>query len=353
MAKSKKITLKDVAALAGVSPATVSLVVQGKGNLKEETRQAVIRTVEESGYTRRVAAKQLAEGVQFAVIVDDIANPYFHALYEGLETVLANAGHYAAILSSHDSVDRQAQLLSSLWDSDIGGVVLVPATGTTHKDLEEIKNRRRPLFIAVRRIGKMPFNYVGANPMVGMQIAADHLISLGHRDIGFIGGYQKNFAYGERYAGFASSLMRHGLDLNARFVIHGGSTRDFGRDAVAKLLAQSCRPTALIGYNDLVAIGAMDSIASAGLKPGKDMAVIGYDDIPEAAVQPVPLSSVATPAARLGELIGQALQNWSFDKNGGNPLDITYPPRLIVRASCGGKTRGDLQGDARNAVADS
>lgn len=340
MAESKKVTLRDVAELAGVSPATVSLVVQGKGKLKDETRQVVIKTIEASGYARRAPVARNSTGAQFALVVDDISNPYFHELYEGLDNVLVDAGAYTSILSSHDSVAHQRKLLSDLWNSDIAGVVLVPATGTTHVDLAEFENRRRPLFMAVRRIGKMPFNYVGANPMVGMQLATEHLAALGHKDIGFVGGYQKNFAYSERYAGFASSLMSHGLELNSNYVRNGGSTRDFGRSAVQKLFAGKEIPSALIAYNDLVAFGVMDAIVAAGLKVGQDVAVIGYDDIPEAVLQPVPLTSVATPAAKLGEIVGQALQNWSLDQSDGNPLDITYPPRLIVRESCG-KAKND------------
>jgi LacI family transcriptional regulator len=335
MAASKKVTLKDVAQMAGVSPATVSLVVQGKGNLKDETRQSVIRTIEESGYSRRSPTMRQAKGLQFALVVDDISNPYFHELYEGIDKILAEAGACTSILSSHDSVARQTKLLGDLWSSDIAGVVLVPATGTTHLDLEEFENRRRPLLMAVRRISQTPFNYVSANPMVGMQIATEHLASLGHKKIGFVGGYQKNFAYSERYAGFASSLMNHGLELNPAHIQNGGSTREFGRTAVETLLKLPNRPTALIGYNDLVAIGMMDAIVAAGLEIGKDIAVIGYDDIPEAALQRVPLTSVATPALKLGEMVGIALQGWSLDHTVGSPLDITYPPRLVVRSSCG------------------
>ena len=340
MAGSKKVTLRDIAAMAGVSPATVSLVVQGKGNLKDETRRAVIETIEVSGYARKTPDQRISKGAQFALVVDDISNPYFHELYEGLDNSLVEAGAYTSILSSHDSVSRQSQLLSALWNSGTSGVVLVPATGTTHTDLEAFENRRRPLFMAVRRIGKTSFDYVGASPMVGMQLAAEHLMALGHKKIGFIGGYQKNFAYSERYAGFASSLMCHGLNLDLAYIRNGGSTREFGRTAVDGLLAKKDRPTALIAYNDLVAIGMMDSIRAADLQVGRDIAVIGYDDIPEAENQPVPLTSVATPAAKLGEMVGKALQNWSIDRSDGNPLDITYPPRLIVRESCGAPQNG-------------
>jgi len=335
MASAKRVTLKDVAEMAGVSPATVSLVVQGKGNLKDETRESVLKTIKESGYAWKASATRKAQGSQFALVVDDIANPYFHSLYEGLDKVLAEAGGYTSMLSTHDSVARQRQLLHDLWGSDIAGVVLVPASGTTLLDLEEFQNRRRPLIMAVRRIGQSPFDYVGANPMVGMQLATEHLAGLGHKKIGFVGGHQKNFAYSERYAGFVSSLMSHGLTIDPKFICNGGSTRAFGQNAARDLLLAENRPTAMIGYNDLVAIGIMDAVAAAGLSVGKDVAVIGYDDIPEAALQPVPLASVATPAKKLGEMVGQALQNWSLDRSSGSPLDITYPPRLVVRESCG------------------
>ena len=132
-------------------------------------------------------------------------------------------------------------------------------------------------------------------------------------------------------------MMSHELHLDPGNIRHGGSSREFGRLAVDNLLSDKERPSALIAYNDLVAIGIMDAIRAADLQVGKDIAVIGYDDIPEATNQPVPLTSVSTPASKLGEMIGQALQSWSFDRTDvANPLDITYPPRLVIRESCGG-----------------
>ena len=331
----KKITLRDVAKKAGVSAATVSLVMQGKGTLKAETRMTVERVIDEIGYQRRSGQNVSSGNKQFVLVVDDVENPYFHALYKGLDQSLGEAGHYVTLMSSNDSVERQSRLLESLWSTEIGGVVLVPATGTTNADLHPFQNRLRPLILAVRRIGPTVFDYVGANPMVGMQIATERLIELGHKKISFIGGYQANYAYNERYAGFAASLMKHGIDLNTDWVLNGGSNREFGRQAMRQLLSMPNAPKALIAYNDVVAIGAMNAISAVGLMPGKDVAVIGYDDIPEAALQAVPLTSVATPADSLGEVIGRAILARSGDGVAGSPLDITYPPRLVTRKSCG------------------
>ena len=327
--------MRDIARLAGVSAATVSLVLQGKGNLKEETRDVVNRVILETGYKRKSVSETVVHGKHFVLMVDDITNPYFHELFKGLDARLEQSGNFISVMSSHDSVDHQSRLLKELWQSDIGGVALVPATGTKREDLLEFENRRRPLIMAVRRIAKSTFDYVGANPLVGMQIAADHLISLGHKKIGLIGGFVQNHAYSERYAGFAASLMSHGLVLQPKWVANGGSTREFGQAAAKKLLSQADAPGALIAYNDLVAFGAMDAIRALGMQPGRDIAVIGYDDISEAALQPVPLTSVSTPAKKLGGIIGQAITAGTRHGSSGSPLDITYPPKLVIRSSCG------------------
>lgn len=332
---SEKVTIRDVAAKVGVSASTVSLVLQGKGNLKDVTRSAVMRAIEETGYKKRpVASKQLS-GEGFALIVDDIMNPYFHSLYKGLDMVLAESGNFACLLSSNDSVDRQTQLLSDLRSGKVAGIVLVPATGTTEDNLSPFRSGSRPLVMAVRRIARTRFDYIGANPTIGMMMATDRLIALGHKRIGFVGGYQANFAYGERYAGFATSLMNGGVELDTQLIVNGGSTREFGRDGAQRLLELSDPPGAIVAYNDIVALGVMDAIYGAGLEPGRSVAVIGYDDIPEAALQPVPLTSVSTPAEKLGEVIAEAIQGRAVDRSQHEPLDITYPPRLIIRKSCG------------------
>ena len=345
-----KVTVRDIAARAEVSAATVSLVLRGKGNLKQETREAVARVIEETGYKPRRPLARRTNGKLFALIVDDITNPYFHELFKGLDKTLGHSGHYTSMLNSRDSVERQSELLNELWNADIGGVILVPATGTSRQDLSVFENRRHPVIMAVRRIGESPFDYVGANPLAGMQLATDHLINLGYRKIGFIGGFKANYAYRERYAGFIASLMGHGLQYNANWLINGGSSREFGLNAVAKLLQRDNLPEALIAYNDLVAFGVMDAIRAKGLTPGREIAVIGYDDIPEAALQPVPLTSIATPAGKLGEIIGQAIISRDMEARHTAPIDITYSPRLVVRLSCGSK-RDNKIAEARAAGA--
>ena len=137
--------------------------------------------------------------------------------------------------------------------------------------------------------------------------------------------------------------MGHDLHPNHNKIIAGGSNRKFGFEAVQKLLRSDSLPEALIAYNDLVALGAMDALRADGRVPGRDIGIIGYDDIPEAALQAVPLTSIATPALELGKVIGQVLLSRTRGRKNGTPLDVTYAPRLIVRQSCGAENRANTQ----------
>ena len=335
--EGQKVTVEDVAREADVSIATVSLVLQNKGKLRPETRDRVREAIETTGYKKRTKGNgtKQEKPAQIALVVDDIANPYFHKLYKGIDDHLPDDGCVLTIVSSEDSIERQSRLLIILAGSGVERLIVVPATGTKPRDLDALQSGGTALILAVRKIEKGSFNYIGADPTHGMMLATEHLTTLGHERIAFAGGYRANFAFGERYAGIAATLVKHGLTLRPKWVVPGGSTRAFGRDAALNLLRGSNKPTAMIGYNDLVALGLMDGILAAGLEPGKDIAVVGYDDIPEAADQPVPLTTIATPADNVGEVIAKALLNMDLDGRSENTINITFPPRLVIRESCG------------------
>ena len=338
----KIVTIQDVAHEADVSQTTVSLVLQDKGNLRPETRARVRKAIKKIGYhprTKKMPSTDSATA-HFALVVDDITNPYFHNLYKGIDDNLPAEGIVLTMASSEDSVARQRELLCNLAGCGTNGLILVPATGTKPDDIEDLSIGGPALILAVRNIERGSFNYIGFNPMQGMMIATEHLTSLGHRDIAFIGGFQANFAYGERYAGFAASLVKHGVVPHPDRVIDGGSTRAFGREAVEQVLQNGKPPDAVIGYNDFVALGIIDGLLAAGMTPGKDIAVVGYDDIPEAAEQPVPLTTVSAPTDRLAEIIAKTLLSMKLQDAGENAINVTCPCSLVIRESCGVSVQG-------------
>lgn len=334
-APRKKVTITDVAKAANVSMATVSLVMQNKGQLSQQTRDRVIEAAVTVGYIRREPQKaRRKKPAHYCMVVDDIGNPYFHEIYRGICGNLDQRDGIVTLMSSDDLIEKQAQILDSLTLLKVSGLILVPASGTRAEHLVEIAEARIPFILAVRNIGAGHFDYIGGNPMIGMSMAADHLVGLGHQRIAFVGGYPSNYAYHERHAGFVSTMSQHALALDDSYIINGGSNKAFGRKAAGALLDRKDPPTAFIGYNDLVAIGIMDAIQEHGLTVGQDVAVVGYDDIPEASEQSVPLTTVATPARGLGKMVANALRRIINDPAHA-PINMTQPPSLIVRKSCG------------------
>lgn len=333
-----------MAKAANVSPATVSLVLHQKGQLAPVTRERVLDAVRLVGYQRRRSEEtaRRKRPTTYCLIVDDIGNPYFHEIYKGISDNLDFRDAIVTIVSTDDSLERQAQVLDNFIHSPIDGLVVVPASGSTIQDFDALCESGIPFLMAVRKIGFGSFNYVGGNPMQGMLLATEHLVQLGHRRIAFVGGYVANYAFNERYAGFVSTMRKHSLPVEERLILSGGSSKAFGRKAAAEILRADNPPTALIGYNDLVAIGIMNAVNEGGLVPGKDIAVVGYDDIPEASDQPIPLTTVATPPYELGKVIANALARMKDDPGHG-PIDITYPPNLVQRESSGARTEGTGQ----------
>ena len=337
----KKVTIHDVAEAARVSTATVSLVMQQKGQLSQETRNRVLEAATAVGYERRTGAKaRRKRPSSYFFVVDDIRNPYFHELYKGICEGVDQRDTVITLMSSDDSLERQAQILDNLMLLRISGLILVPASGTRTEHLQGFSDAQVPFIMAVRNIGAGRFDYIGGNPMLGMLMAAEHLVKLGHRRIAFVGGYPSNYAYHERYAGFVSTMSQHGIEIDHRHIVSGGSSKAFGRQAAATLLQAGDPPTAPIGYNDLVAIGIMHAIGDMGLTPGRDVAVVGYDDIQEASEQPVALTTVATPAQSLGKMIATAMRRITDDPEHA-PINMTQPPALVVRQSCGTSSGDD------------
>lgn len=344
----RRATIHDVAKAANVSPATVSLVLHQKGQLALVTRERVMDAIKLLGYQRRRSEdpQRRRRPTTYCLIVDDIGNPYFHEIYRGISDNLDLSEAIVTLVSTGDSLERQAQVLDNFVHSPVDGLVIVPASGTKNEHLDGLCESNIPFLMAVRNIGPGSFDYIGGNPMLGMLMATEHLIELGHRRIGFLGGYASNYAFNERYAGFVSMMRKHALPVEDKLIVSGGSSKAFGRKAAAEILRAESPPTAFIGYNDLVAIGIMNAIHDVGLQPGQDIAVVGYDDIPEASEQPIPLTTIATPPHELGKVIANALGRMKDDVGHG-PINITYPPHLVQRRSCGGYLRKGEKGEQR------
>lgn len=328
-------TARDVADLAGVSPSTVSLVLQNKGNIPDETRTRVQAAAKRMGYQRlRGRRAAISRGSPVGIIAEDLLNPYYAELYHAIDLALDEHDRLPLLVSSRGSVQRQNRLLRNLVEIGCVGAFLVPVNGSGQETLDAIRDIQIPVVLGVRHLGFGAFDYVGPNYFLGMQMATRHLLDLGHRRIAFVGGLPENTAYAERLGGFRITISGvEGGEIDA-LEMPGPPTTEFGVEAMKKLAALDEPPTAIIGYNDLLSFGLMSAAREAGLMPGRDIAIVGFDDIRAAAQRTVPLTTVSTPPSRIGEEMARLLEA-RISNPEADPVNIIPPPVLKVRASCG------------------
>lgn len=343
-----KPTLRHVAKLAGVSASTVSLVMLDKGSIPDETRTKVRNVIDRVGYKPlRSRRSEIPDG-PIALIVEDLGNPYYVELFNAIEEFVGARGFVTILISTRGSVERQVSLLHNLKNLRCSGALLVPADGSANETLNAIvSNHNIPVVLGVRHLGFGTFDYVGPNYFLGMQMATRHLLELGHRRIAFVGGLPHNTAYTERLGAFrmtVESFSSSKIDIIER---PGPPTSEFGTAAMNELFELDRRPTAVIGYNDVLSFGIMAAVRDKGLAIGRDLALVGFDDIKASAQPNISLTTVSTPPSRIGEEMARLLVA-RFESPDASPVNLIPPPVLKVRQTCGSDSTGRI-GDIASA----
>jgi LacI family transcriptional regulator len=341
-----RITIIDIAERAGVSKSTVSLVISGSPLVKAETREAVQRVIDELGYVynRGAANLRTARSNIVGMVINDLTNPFFAELAVGIEGALQGSDYIPVIANTGESLVRQAQVFRTMREHNAAGIIVCPAGGTDEAALAEIASAGIPIVLAMRRVPGAEVSAVVPNNRDGAMRAVEHLVRLGHRRFAFLGGVGSMSAFGERSKGFADGLERAGLALRPEDIIEAPPTKAGGAAAMNHALSLPARPTAALCFNDIVAIGAVHALSRRGLTAGEDFAIVGFDDIAEAAQMSPPLTTVAVDATGLGERAARMLLR---QIEIGAPRVETYvgEARLIVRDSCGA-SRGRAISDA-------
>lgn len=326
------VTLQDIAAHAGVSRSTVSLVLRASPLVAERTRHKVQRSIKALGYVynRGAAAMRGSRTSTLGVVVYDIANPFFGAMVAGIDAALSREGYVSFLANSEDSPARQQRFLERMREHAVDAILLCPAEGTAPELIDTLAEWGMPCVQVLRHIGEPPFDYAGTDFRLGVCQAVDHLVALGHKRIAFLGGHLEHSATRERWQGYREALTRHGLDYQR--LMRATVTRRDGFDLIQQLMAESPAPSAVVCHNDMVAFGAMLGLKRLGLTPGVDCAVVGTDDVEEAELVDPALTSVATHPYAIGEEAARLALRRIADP-GGAREQVVLSPRLRVRAS--------------------
>lgn len=335
--------LTDIAKLAGVSRSTVSLVLRESPLVAEATRKRVRSALEKSGYlyNRQAANLRTTRTDTVGIVVSDITNPYYAELVAGAESILEQSGRVAFITHTEESLPRQERFLKRMREQRVDGVLISAASGTRSAALQPFVDAGIPLVQIVRGVDTRRFDYVSGDNRLGVRFATEHLLGLGHRRIGYLGSSVASSVTRDRFAGYKDALARQQIDPDPALVRECLPTWSEATAAMASLLSLRDPPTALACFNDILALGAMLALSESGRLPGRDFAVVGYDDVQLAAAWKPGLTTIAVRPRELGREAGQLL----LDRINGStrsPQSILIAPRLVIRESCGASLQREV-----------
>lgn len=330
----------DIARAAGVSKSTVSLVLQGSPLVNEKTREKVSALINDLGYVYNRGAANLRQSKSkiIGIVVNDLTNSFFAELAVGVDMVVQSAGYVQFLAHSGESVDRQRQVIASMRENGIAGLILSPARGTEASDVKPLADSGIPVVVVVRNLPGAKVSTLLSDNYAGAKAAVRHLINLGHRRIAFMGGFADTAVSSDRVRGYRDALMEAGIPLNQNFVIHSAPSRAGGATAAERMMFFDGRPTAALCFNDAVAFGVCDGLRSNDIEPGKGFAVIGFDDVIEAKTAVPALTTVSVDPQGMGQRAAQLLMKQINAGQVGQETLVTSV-RLVVRQSCGAPVR--------------
>ncbi len=329
----RRITINDVARDCEVSRATVSLVLRDSNRVSAATKERVRKVMADIGYVydRRAANLRAQRAMTIGLVATDVRNPYFAELTMAIERETAAAGYTLLLGYSHDDVDKQGRLLSAMAENRVDGLFLLPASGTTARDLARVLGDSAHVLFA-RRVSGHSADYVGTDNVKAGQLLADHLADQGVRSAAFLGGPKRSSARRERERGVLKQLEKRGVRVDATTSLTSEASTVGGVAATSELLAGGPLPDAIVAYSDAVASGVIATLRQHGIQAGKDVAVAGFDDIPQAALEHPALTTVATFPERIGEEAARLLMARLADPSAEHRRTILRP-ELRVRAS--------------------
>jgi LacI family transcriptional regulator len=336
MASRAKATIFDIAREAGVSKSTVSLVLQGSGLIRPETAVKVRKAIEDVGYVYNRGAANLrkAHSNVIGMVINDLTNPFFAELAVGMERVFQSAGIVPFIANTAENPVRQEEVLKSLMEQGVAGLIVSPARGTTPGAFRRLETAGVPVVFAMRRLPESRIPVIAPDNHRGAYLAAAHLIGKGHRRLVFFGGTSDLVVYQERLGGFREACETLGIAARDTLVVEGETSRRGGIACLETALAMVEPPTAALCFNDAVAFGVMLALRKRGLEPGPDFAVVGFDDVVEAEHYMPALTSVSVDTAGLGERAAHVMLKMIQSRT-TRAEDHIGAVNLVVRESCG------------------
>jgi DNA-binding LacI/PurR family transcriptional regulator len=301
-----KSTIYDVAKEAGVSIATVSKVINGKGKISGETRDAVLAIMDRLDYQPSVIASALTGKKTFTLglLVPDISNPFFAEIARAIEDQGQHYG-YSVVMCSTDNKDEKVErYINLLLQKSVDGIII--ATGIDKKDiLEQLLSKRIPVVLLAREMPLVAVNTVVVDDYVGGSLAANHLLELGHRRLAVLSESAKVISSRERVRGFRQTMESEQIPFREDWLKFCDYKVEDGKQKALQLLQSETgdRPTAIFACNDMLAVGALQAAKEAGVKVPDELSIVSFDNTILSTVTDPPLTTIAQPMEHMGKLV--------------------------------------------------
>ncbi|WP_329055879.1 LacI family transcriptional regulator [Amycolatopsis sp. NBC_01488] len=326
-------TISDVAALAGVSTATVSRALNGKSTVDPVLAERVARAVEELGYTPNGLARSLRrrETAVLALIISDVENPFFTAIARGVEDAAQAAGYSVMLCNSDENTAKERRYLEVAAQERLAGVIMSPTTGDS--DVRALTTHRTPIVTVDRRLASADCDAVLLDSRAAAQEAVRHLVAQGYQRIGCIAGPPGVTTADDRLDGYRDGLREAGRKYSAKLVRRCEFRETGGREAATQLLTRPDPPDALLVSSSTMSVGVLQVLAELGRRSGRDVGIVSFDDAPWATLISPALTVVAQPAHAMGQLAARLLLDRIADGGSRAATTTMLTAQLVVRGS--------------------
>lgn len=333
------ITLADIARELGVSKMTVSRAINNHPLINGETRARVLEVARRLNYKPNQHARALATNRSYliGIIVPDLMNLYFAEVARSIESITRPAGFQLLICSTDEDPTRERDEVEALLHRTDGLIISSVLPPTEAKAYRKMIQNGAHIVLVDRTMGNLRSPAVVTDNVQVGRLATEHLISLGHRRIGHLRGDASSVS-AERFEGYKQALAEHQLPYDESLARECGLLESQGYEAIRSWLAQGEVPEAIFVVNDPAAVGAMQAMEEAGIKVGKEVAIVGAGNIHYGDMLRVPLTTVSWSRSEMGQQAARLLiQLINGESQAAKPQHIILPPELIVRTSCGAR----------------
>ena len=337
----KKTTIKDIARLANVSHTTVSRALNDKSRIRDDTKDRILSIARQLNYRPNFVARSLVmkRTKTLGLVITTIANPFYIELAQGIEATARALGYTIILCSTHSDLSIEGESIDVLRSKGVDGIIFTSA----HMGDDNIINLVEegfPVILVNRRtyhpVVKEKVDYVGIDNILGGFLGVEHLIRLGHRRIGVIGGSSESSVGFERLEGGKSALKTYGLEQRPEYLLEGDFLMNSGYQGGRRFAHMAEPPSAIFAANDYMALGVYQALLEEKVRVPEDMALVGFNDIEFTAMKGIELTTIGQKKYEMGAISVKTL----VEKIEGGQVkpstkEIILKPELIIRKTCG------------------